>query len=100
VNRFRSGKANELETYLEENGYIEPRDTLDQGQIRARIIERFVDEGVSPEEAKDRTENLLSRMNKTDFSLSSTRVLCCNWLGDSVSMKERIHEITPTSMAI
>jgi uncharacterized protein YhaN len=64
VNRFRSGKANELETYLEENGYIEPRDTLDQGQIRARIIERFVDEGVSPEEAKDRTENLLSRMNK------------------------------------
>jgi len=53
-----------VETYLEENGYIEPRDTLDQGQIRARIIERFVDEGVSPEEAKDRTENLLSRMNK------------------------------------
>ena len=64
VNRFRSGKANKLETYLEENGYIEPRDTLDHGQIHARVIERFVDEGVSREEAKDRTENLLSRINK------------------------------------
>ncbi|RDZ49685.1 hypothetical protein C5C07_20170 [Haloferax sp. Atlit-4N] len=62
VNRFRSGKANELETYLEENGYIEPRDTLDRGQIRARVIERYVDEGVPREEAKDRTENLLSRV--------------------------------------
>ena len=57
VNRFRSGKANKLETYLEENGYIESHDTLDHGQIRARVIERFVDEGISREEAKGRTEN-------------------------------------------
>lgn len=65
VNRFRSEKADELETYLEENGYIEPRDTLDHGQIRARVIERFVDEGVSREEAKDRTDDLFSRLGET-----------------------------------
>lgn len=64
VNRFRREKANELETYLEENGYIEPRDTLDHGQIRARVVERFMNEGVSPEEAKDRTNELLSRLGE------------------------------------
>ncbi|WP_254526118.1 AAA family ATPase [Natrinema caseinilyticum] len=63
VNRFRSGKANKLETYLEENGYIEPRETLDHGQIRARVIERYVGEGVSRDEAKDRTDELLSRLD-------------------------------------
>jgi hypothetical protein len=65
VNRFRSGKANELETYLEENGYIEPRETLDNGQIRARVIERYVDEGVSRDEARDRTDELLSRLSES-----------------------------------
>ncbi len=64
ISGFYSSKANELETYLEENGYIEPRDTLDYGQIRARVSERYVDEGISREEAKDRTENLFSRVNK------------------------------------
>jgi len=64
VNRFLSGKADKLETYLEENGYIEPRDTLDQGQIRARVIERYVDEGVSRDEAKGRTDELLSRLGE------------------------------------
>jgi hypothetical protein len=64
INGFYSSKANELETYLEENGHIEPRDTLDHGQIRAQVIERFVDEGVSRGEAKDRTENLLSRIGE------------------------------------
>ncbi len=62
VNRFRSGKANKLETYLEENGYIEPRETLDAGQIRARVIECYVDEGIPREAATDRTEELLSRI--------------------------------------
>ncbi|RLM91142.1 AAA family ATPase [Haloarcula sp. Atlit-7R] len=64
VNRFRSGKADKLETHLEENGYLEPRDTLDQGQIRARAIERYLDEGVSRDEAKDRTDELLSRLGE------------------------------------
>ncbi|QSG16329.1 AAA family ATPase [Halapricum desulfuricans] len=64
VNRFRSGKANKLKTYLEENGYIEPRETLDYGQIRARVIERYVDEGVSRDEATDRTDELLSRLGE------------------------------------
>jgi uncharacterized protein YhaN len=65
VDRFRRSKANELETYLEENGYIEPRDTLDQGQIRARVIERFIDEGAPLESAKDRTDELFSRLKRS-----------------------------------
>jgi hypothetical protein len=64
VNRFRSGKATELETYLEENGYIEPRNTLDHGQIHARVVELFIDGGVPHEEANDRTDELLSRLGE------------------------------------
>jgi hypothetical protein len=65
VNRFRSGKANELKRYLEENGCIEARETLDDGQIRARVIERYVGEGVSRDEARDRTDELLSRLSES-----------------------------------
>ncbi|WP_330632891.1 AAA family ATPase [Halocatena halophila] len=64
VNRFRSEKADELEAYLEANGYIKPRDTLDNGQIRARVIETYVSDGVSRETAKDRTDELLSRLGE------------------------------------
>jgi hypothetical protein len=64
ISGFYSSKANELETYLEENGYIESRKTLDHGQMRARVIERYVDEGVSRNEAKDRTDELLSRLGE------------------------------------
>lgn len=64
VNLFRSGKANELETYLEEHGYLESRDTLDDGQIRARVIERCVDDGVPREDAIDRADGLLSRLGE------------------------------------
>jgi len=64
VNRFRSGKADKLETYLEENGYLEPRETLDHGQIRARVIECYVDEGISRDGARDRTNELLSRLGE------------------------------------
>ena len=38
---------------------------LDHGQIRARVIERYVDEGISRDEAKDRTDELLSRLSET-----------------------------------
>lgn len=68
VDRFRSGKATELETYLEENGHIEPRNTLDHGQIRARVVERFIDGGVPHEEASDKTDELLSRLGENQFS--------------------------------
>lgn len=69
VDRFRSGKTTKLETYLEENGYIEPRGTLNRGQIRARVVERFISEGVPHEEANDRTNELLSRLRKPDSPL-------------------------------
>jgi uncharacterized protein YhaN len=62
VKGFRTGKASELETYLEENGFIESREPLDDGHLRARAIERYADEGVPSEKAKDRTEEVLSRV--------------------------------------
>lgn len=62
VNRFHSDKANELESYLDENGYLESSDTLDDNQIKVRVIEQFISQDVPPEEAKDRTEELLSRL--------------------------------------
>jgi uncharacterized protein YhaN len=65
VNRFRDGKTNELKTYFEENGYIESREPLDQGQIRIRVIERFIGEGVPRKEAKGRTDELISRLGKS-----------------------------------
>ncbi|WP_248909150.1 ATP-binding protein [Halocatena marina] len=64
VNLFRSGKADDLKIYLEENEYIVPQDTLDLVQIRARVVERFIDEGVPREEAKDRTDELLLRLSE------------------------------------
>ena len=65
INRFRSGKANELEAYLQKHEYIETRETLDTGQIRARMIERLTTEGVSQNQAIDRTEELLTRVSET-----------------------------------
>ncbi len=66
VKGFRTTKTNELETYLEEHGYIESREPLDDGQIRARVIERYVDEGVPREDATGRSEDLLSRIAGID----------------------------------
>lgn len=62
VNRFRSGKAEELEEYLKENGYIVTQEPLDDEQIRLRMVERLVEGGVPPDQANERAITLLSRM--------------------------------------
>lgn len=63
VDRFRSDKTDELETYFEENGYIEPTKPLTDDQIRLRVVERFLESDISQTEANDRTTELLSRLN-------------------------------------
>ncbi|MFP8954918.1 AAA family ATPase [Natrialbaceae archaeon A-arb3/5] len=62
VNRFHSDKTDELETYFEENGYIELTDPLDDDQIRLRMVERLVETGVDRADANDRATALLSRL--------------------------------------
>lgn len=64
VNLLCDGETNELKTNHEENGYIEPQNTLDHGHIRAHIVEQFVDEGVPRNEVKDRGDGLLSRLDE------------------------------------
>ncbi len=62
VNRFRSGKAEELEEYLRENEYIVTQEPLDDEQIRLRMVERLVEGGVPPDQANERATTLLSRI--------------------------------------
>ncbi|WP_227357545.1 AAA family ATPase [Haladaptatus salinisoli] len=65
VNRFQTGKINDLETYFEDCGYIEPSASLDGDQIRIRVIEGFVDAGVSRECANEKATTLLTRLSET-----------------------------------
>lgn len=62
VDRFRRNKARELETYLSDNGYISSRESLDDGQIRARVTGRVITEGVEREEARNLAQELLARL--------------------------------------
>lgn len=62
VDRFRESKKDELERYFEENGYVEPVDPLDPEEIRARVVQAFLSDGVSREQAAERAEALVSRL--------------------------------------
>lgn len=63
IDRFRSGKTDDLETDFEEHSYIEPTNPLSNDQIRLRMVERFLETGVSQADASERTTELLSRLN-------------------------------------
>lgn len=65
VDRFRRTKTDELEQYFEENGYIEPVDPLEPEEIRARVLHRLLSMGSSPDEASDRTDELISRLTRS-----------------------------------
>ncbi len=62
VDRFRGDKADELDDYLQENGYIVSRDPLDDDELSLRMTERLVDQGVPREQAAARTSDLLERV--------------------------------------
>jgi uncharacterized protein YhaN len=65
VNRFRRGKAEDLEDYLRENDYIVPRDSLPSEDIRLRVVERLIQEGVDRDEAGDQADAVLTRLSAT-----------------------------------
>ncbi|MFP9191362.1 ATP-binding protein [Natronosalvus vescus] len=62
VNRFHSDKTTELETYLEENGYIETVEPLEPEAIRLRVVNAYVENGLDREAANDEADALLSRL--------------------------------------
>jgi uncharacterized protein YhaN len=64
VDRFRTDKMDELEKYFKEHGYIESSDSLDEEQIRIRVVERFVDSGVLRENADEKVATLLTRLQE------------------------------------
>ena len=62
VDRFRQNKAEELEDYLRENGYIVSREPLDNDEIRIRMIDRLVSDDVPRDQAVERVDDLLARI--------------------------------------
>lgn len=62
VDRFRRGKAEDLEDYLRNNGYLVSRESLSDDEIRIRIIQCLVDHGVSREQATERADDILDRI--------------------------------------
>ena len=64
VSRFRRNKADELETYLTESGHIDPVNPLEPAEVRVRVVNRLVAEGVSESAAKQRATQLMSRLDE------------------------------------
>jgi DNA repair exonuclease SbcCD ATPase subunit len=62
VDRFRQNKAEDLEDYLRENGYIVSREPLDNDEIRIRMIDRLVSDDVPREQAVGGVDDLLARI--------------------------------------
>jgi len=63
VDFFRANKIDELEQYFEEEGYIEPVETLTPEAIRMRVIKSLHANGVSRDEALEKAESLISRLS-------------------------------------
>lgn len=63
VDRFRSGKTDQLEAYLEENGYVESVEPLEPEAIRLRVVNSYVEDGVDREVATERADALLDRLD-------------------------------------
>lgn len=64
VDGFYTGKMDELEMYFKGHGFIEPSDSLDDKQIRIRVVEQFVNSGVPRENADEQATTLLTRLQE------------------------------------
>lgn len=62
VSRFRSGKADKLEEYFEQKGYLVSTPQLEDPEIRLRMVERLVENGESREQAGERVDEILERI--------------------------------------
>lgn len=61
---FRSNRAERFEEYLSDNGYIDPSETLPPERVRARVIDRLVESGMDPDDARAAGTALLSRLGR------------------------------------
>jgi hypothetical protein len=64
VDRFRQNKAEELEEYLREHGYLVTRDPLTHSEIQIRVTERLVSQNVPRDQAVERVNDLLTRVTE------------------------------------
>ena len=62
IKGFRSNKTEELETYLEREGYIEALEPLEPAEIRLRVLNTYVSAGVSSTDAAEMADLLLRRL--------------------------------------
>lgn len=64
VSRFQSGKATELEEYLEANGYLSQTDPLEPEVIKTRAVSQFTANGYSNEQAREKAYALFTRLQR------------------------------------
>lgn len=62
VDGFWEGKKDELEQFFEENGYIEPIDPLEPEEIRARVAQAYLSNGMPRDRASEEAKQLISRL--------------------------------------
>ncbi len=63
VDRFRTGKMDELEAFFEETGYIDPAEPLPPEQIRLRMMQRLVSSEGGREDMAAAVDGLLARLS-------------------------------------
>jgi hypothetical protein len=63
VARFRTGKAEDLRAYLEDERYIDPADPLPETEVSRRIVASLVRTDVPAEQARNITNTLLARLS-------------------------------------
>lgn len=64
VDRFRRNKAEELEEYLRDEGFLISREPLDDDTIKIRMIERLVEADFPRERAAERVSEILARISR------------------------------------
>lgn len=64
VNRWRSGKTDELEQYFRENEYLSGSETLPPETIRIRVVSQFTRNGYTAEAARDQARALFIRLQQ------------------------------------
>lgn len=68
VKRFRSDKVRELREYLREEGYLDPRDTRPDEEIRLAVADAYADHGLSGAAADEAAARLLERVGGTEVA--------------------------------
>lgn len=74
VSRFRTHKIEELREYLQEEGYLDPRETLPDETVRVAVVDAYADHGLAGQEADEAARRLLERVSSTKESSNTQGV--------------------------